>query len=162
MHLFESHYASPYWLSKCLKQSFDLKNKWGYLTLLFLILWFLNTDKKVEYTSSSRILLTSLSVFRNGGWIPLSSVWTSFSTLSYCERKSRLKLAKFGCNLPPIPTYLLNNHFSWIFLVNLWSFLVKLWIFLEQYKKSCLPKAEQAEPWVVFKLYHSTYIRQLL
>ena len=39
-------------------------------------------------------------------------------TRRYFEKKSRVNLAKFGCNLPPISKYWLNINLFWIFIVN--------------------------------------------
>ena len=62
---------------------------------------FLNIDKQVENTRRSRVVLTSLSVrFSKSENEHFRVFELASQTHRHFERKSRLKLAKFGCNFP--------------------------------------------------------------
>jgi hypothetical protein len=76
-------------------------------------LWFLNTDKPVENTRRSRVFLEIRERTEEKSEEEHLLVFELTSqTNPYFKRKSRLKLEKFGCYLPPISKYWLNT--SWI------------------------------------------------
>ena len=78
-------------------------------------LWFLNTDNQVENTRRSRVFLNSLSFFRNQRMNDFECSNLLLKLIPIFWGKSRLKLAKLDCNLPPFSKYWLKINFFEIF-----------------------------------------------